>query len=180
MKRLLLIAVATFFAGNVLAFELSSPDPEVKNGKPMPKPQEYKGFGCNGDNLSPELVWKDAPAGTKSFAITVFDPDAPTGSGFWHWVVYDIPATAISLPGGAGVLAQLPVGAKQGRNDFGDRNYSGACPPVGDRPHHYVFMIHALKVEKLNVQEDASAALIGFMLHNNRLGLAKMTTTYSR
>lgn len=180
MKRLLLIAVATFFAGNVLAFELSSPDPEVKNGKPMPKPQEYKGFGCNGDNLSPELVWKDAPAGTKSFAITVFDPDAPTGSGFWHWVVYDIPATAIGLPGGAGVQASLPVGTKQGRNDFGDRNYSGACPPVGDRPHHYVFMIHALKVEKLNVPEDASAALVGFMLHNNRLGLAKMTTTYSR
>lgn len=180
MKRLLTIAFATLFAGNVLAFDLSSPDPEVKNGRPMTKAQEYKGMGCNGDNLSPELVWKDAPAGTLSFAITVFDPDAPTGSGFWHWVVYDIPAKTTSLPGGAGGKIALPAGTKQGRNDFGEYRFSGACPPPGDRPHHYVFMIHALKVEKLNVPEDASAALIGFMLYNNRLGLAKMTTTYSR
>jgi Raf kinase inhibitor-like YbhB/YbcL family protein len=180
MKRLLLIAVATFFAGNVLAFELSSPDPEVKNGKPMPKPQEYKGFGCNGDNLSPELVWKDVPAGTKSFAVTVYDPDAPTGSGFWHWVAYDIPVSASGLPAGAGLKTQMPIGSKQGRNDFGERNFSGACPPVGDRPHHYIFTVHALKVDKLNVPVDASAALIGFNIIANRIGLAKMTTTYSR
>lgn len=180
MKRLLPIAVATLFAGNVLAFDLSSPDPEVKNGKPMTKVQEYKGFGCNGDNLSPELLWKDAPAGTRSFAVTVFDPDAPTGSGFWHWVVYNIPATATGLPAGVGVNAQYPIGTKQGRNDFGDRNYSGACPPVGDRPHHYIFTVHALKVDRLTVPEDASAALIGYNIIANRIGLAKMTTTYSR
>ncbi|MBU0622170.1 MAG: YbhB/YbcL family Raf kinase inhibitor-like protein [Gammaproteobacteria bacterium] len=180
MSRILIIALAALFAGSAMAFELSSPDPEVTNGRPMPKAQEFRGMGCNGDNLSPELVWKDPPAGTLSFAVTVFDPDAPTGSGWWHWVVYDIPATATGLPAGAVIKAALPTGTKQGRNDFGLRNFGGACPPVGDKPHHYVFMIHALKVEKLNVPDDASPALIGFMLHSNRLGLAKMTTTYSR
>lgn len=180
MKRLILIASIALFAGSAAAFDLSSPEPEVKNNRPMPKAQEYRGFGCNGDNLSPELVWKDPPAGTKSFALTVFDPDAPTGSGWWHWVVYDIPATATGLPGGAVVKAPLPSGSKQGRNDFGTRNFGGACPPAGDRPHHYVFMLHALKVEKLSVPDDASAALIGYNIIANRIGLAKMSTTYSR
>ncbi len=180
MKKLFGFAVIALFAGSVQAFELASPDPEVKNGRLMTKVQEYKGFGCNGDNLSPALEWKNVPAGTKSFAVTVFDPDAPTGSGWWHWVVYDIPASATGLPAGAVVLAPLPAGAKQGRNDYGERNYGGACPPAGDRAHHYIFTVHALKVDKLNVPEDASAALIGFNIQANRLGLAKMTTTYSR
>jgi phosphatidylethanolamine-binding protein (PEBP) family uncharacterized protein len=118
MKRILGIALAALFAGNALAFELSSPDPDVKMGKPMTKAQEYKGFGCAGDNLSPALEWKNVPAGTRSFAVTVFDPDAPTGSGFWHWVVYNIPATATGLSGGAVVKEPLPAGAKQGRNDL--------------------------------------------------------------
>jgi Raf kinase inhibitor-like YbhB/YbcL family protein len=180
MKRILGIVFGALFAFSATAFELTSPDPEVKTGKPMTKVQEYKGFGCNGDNLSPALEWKNVPPGTLSFAVTVFDYDAPTGSGWWHWVVYDIPASTTSLPAGAAVLAALPGGAKQGRNDFGSRNFGGACPPVGDRPHHYIFTVHALKVEKLDVPEDASPALIGFMLNSNRLGLAKLTTTYSR
>ena len=180
MKRISGFAFAALLAGNVLAFDLTSPDPAVKTGHPMTKAQEYKGFGCSGDNLSPALEWKNVPAGTRSFAVTVFDPDAPTGSCWWHWVVYDIPATSTGLPGGAGVTAALPAGAKQGRNDYGERNFGGACPPTGDRPHHYIFMVHALKVDKLNVPEDASPALIGFNIQNNRLGLAKLTTTYSR
>lgn len=180
MKRALGLAVAVLFAGHALAFELSSPDPDVKMGRPMTSVQEYKGFGCRGDNLSPALEWKNAPAGTKSFAITVFDPDAPTFSGWWHWVVYDIPATATGLPAGAAIKASLPAGAKQGRNDYGEYKFGGACPPVGDKPHHYVFMVHALKVDKLEVPEDASPALVSFMLYSNRLGLAKLTTTYSR
>ena len=180
MKRTIGFAFAALLAGNALAFDLTSPDPDVKTGKPMTKAQEYKGFGCNGDNLSPALEWKNVPAGTKSFAVTVFDPDAPTGSGWWHWVVYDIPATATGLPGGVGITAKLPVGAKQGRNDYGEHSFGGACPPAGDRPHHYIFMVHALKVDKLNVPEDGSPALIGFNVQSNRLGLAKLTTTYSR
>lgn len=180
MKRTSGFVFAALLAGNALAFELTSPDPDVKTGKPMTKAQEYKGFGCNGENLSPALEWKNVPAGTKSLAVTVFDPDAPTGSGWWHWVVYDIPATATGLPGGAVAKEALPAGAKQGRNDYGERNFGGACPPVGDRPHHYIFTVHALKVDRLNVPDDASPALIGFNIQSNRLGLAKLTTTYSR
>jgi Raf kinase inhibitor-like YbhB/YbcL family protein len=180
MKRVLGFAVAAMFAGQALAFELSSPDPAVKMGKPMTKAQEYNGFGCNGDNLSPALEWKGVPAGTKSLAVTVYDPDAPTGSGWWHWVVYNIPAAATGLPGGAVVQAALPAGAKQGRNDYGERNYGGACPPADGPAHHYIFTVHALKVDKLNVPDDASAALVGFHILANRIGLAKLTTTYSR
>jgi len=180
MIRILGFAVAALITGNAMAFELTSPDPDVKTGKPMTKAQEYKGFGCTGENLSPALEWKNVPAGTLSFAVTVYDPDAPTGSGFWHWVVYNIPATATGLPGGAVLTESLPTGAKQGRNDFGERNFSGACPPPGDKPHHYIFTVYALKVDKLRVPEDATAALIGFNIMANRLGLAKLTTTYSR
>lgn len=180
MKRALVFLLAASLAGNAVAFELSSPDPDMKMGHPMAKAQEYKGFGCSGDNLSPELEWKNVPAGTRSFAVTVFDPDAPTGSGWWHWVVYNIPATATGLPAGIGTKAKLPGGAKQGRNDYGEHSFGGACPPVGDRPHHYIFTVHALKVDKINVPEDASAALIGFNIISNRIGLAKLTTTYSR
>ncbi len=180
MKRTTGFVFAALLAGNALAFDLTSPDPEVKNGKPMAKAQEYKGFGCNGDNLSPALEWKNPPAGTRSFAVTVYDPDAPTGSGWWHWIVYDIPATATGLQGGAGLKEALPAGAKQGRNDYGERVFGGACPPAGDRPHHYIFTVYALKVDKLKVPDDASAALLGFNILGNRLGLAKLTTTYSR
>ena len=141
MKRILGFAFAALLAGNATAFELTSPDPDVKTGKPMTRAQEYKGFGCNGDNLSPALEWKNVPAGTQSFAVTVYDPDAPTGSGWWHWIVYNIPATATGLPGGAVVKEALPAGAKQGRNDFGERNFGGACPPPGDKPHHYIFTV---------------------------------------
>ena len=180
MKRTLIFLVAALLAGNAMAFELTSSDPDVKNGKPMTKAQEYKGFGCAGDNLSPALEWKDPPAGTRSFAVTVYDPNAPTGSGWWHWVVYNIPATATGLPAGIGAQGVLPEGAKQGRNDYGEHAFGGACPPPGDRPHHYIFTVYALKVAKITVPEDASPALIGFNILGNRLGLAKMTTTYSR
>jgi Raf kinase inhibitor-like YbhB/YbcL family protein len=159
-------------------FELASS--EVKEGKAMSLAQEYKGFGCNGGNLSPVLSWKNAPKDTRSFAVTVYDPDAPTGSGWWHWVVYDLPANVTSLPGGAVVKVALPEGAKQGRNDFGERNFGGACPPAGDKPHRYVFTVYALKVDKLAVPEDASSALIGYMLNGNSLGKAQLTATYAR
>lgn len=169
---------ALLFAGNVAAFELFSPD--VAEGRVLNAAQVADSFGCKGGNVSPALSWKDLPAGTHSLALTVYDPDAPTGSGWWHWVVYDIPATTTSLPSAAGVKADLPAGAKQARNDYGVRNFGGACPPPGDMPHRYIFTLHALKVEKLGVPEDASAALIGFMLHANGLGVAKITAAYSR
>jgi hypothetical protein len=142
----------------------------------------FTGFGCSGENVSPALAWRNAPAGTRSFAVTVYDPDAPTGSGWWHWVVYDIPASVTALPAGAGSTtpAGMPAGAAQGTTDFGTKGYGGPCPPPGDRPHRYVFTVHALKVGKLDVPENATAALIGFNLNANRLGSASFTARYGR
>ncbi|MFO0774915.1 MAG: YbhB/YbcL family Raf kinase inhibitor-like protein [Nitrospiraceae bacterium] len=142
----------------------------------------YKGFGCEGGNLSPALAWSDVPEGTKSFAITAYDPDAPTGSGWWHWVVYNIPAETreVKTGAGAGDGSQLPTGAVQGRTDFGSTGYGGPCPPPGHGNHRYQFTVHALKVEKLDLPADATAALIGFQLTANRLGKGTLTGLYSR
>ena len=142
----------------------------------------FNGFGCSGQNVSPQLAWKNAPAGTKSFAITAYDPDAPTGSGWWHWVVFDVPATVTALPSGAGSTtpSALPAGAVQGNTDFGTKGYGGPCPPPGDRPHRYIFTVHALKVAKLDVPANATAAMVGFSINANRLASATLTARYGR
>jgi hypothetical protein len=161
-------------------FTLSSPT--IEPGSMLTEAQVFSGFGCSGKNISPALKWSGAPAGTKSFALTVYDPDAPTGSGWWHWVVYNIPATATELPEGAGTAdgKGLPAGSVQGRTDFGAPGFGGACPPAGDKPHRYIFTVHALKTEKIEAPADASAALIGFMINANRLGQASFTAKYGR
>lgn len=160
------------------AFELKSPD--IQPGRPLAEAQVFEGFGCHGGNLSPALSWDKAPAGTRSFALTVYDPDAPTGSGWWHWVVLDLPATTHSLARGIGKVAELPEGARQGRTDFGQTGFGGACPPVGDKPHRYVFTVHALSVEKLDVPADATAAAVGFAINAKRIAKASLTATYQR
>jgi len=133
-------------------------------------------FGCTGDNKSPELAWSSAPAGTKSFAITMYDPDAPTGSGWWHWVVFDIPATVFELKQGAGNLtAQLmPEGAIQSVTDFGVAGYGGPCPPVNDKPHAYIITVYALKTANLGLGKTASPALVGFLINQNLLAKASL------
>jgi Raf kinase inhibitor-like YbhB/YbcL family protein len=163
-----------------MSFVLRSPN--FAEQATLPKEQVHHAMGAGGQNVSPELAWSRAPEGTKSFALTMYDPDAPTGSGWWHWVVYDIPANATSLPKGAGVAgnAQLPKGAKQGRTDFGSKEYGGAAPPPGHGPHRYVFTLYALNVDKLDVPEDASAAYVGFMIHFAKIGEAKLTAKYER
>ena len=144
--------------------------------------QVFDGFGCSGGNKSPELGWKNAPEGTRSFAITMYDPDAPTGSGWWHWVVYNIPARVNALVSRAGDPAAglMPVGAVQGNTDFGTAGYGGPCPPAGDKPHRYFFRLHALKVEKLDLPPTATAALVGFNVNANSLGVAELMAVYSR
>lgn len=142
---------------------------------------EAYGFGCAGGNLSPQLSWTGAPAGAKSFALTCFDPDAPTGSGFWHWVAVNIPASASSLDLGAGSAGgSMPAGSLQTRTDFGAPGYGGACPPEGDHPHRYLFTLHAVGVESLPVEADTSAAVVGFMLHFNTLAKASLMGLYKR
>jgi Raf kinase inhibitor-like YbhB/YbcL family protein len=128
------------------------------------------GFGCSGGNKSPELAWSGAPDGTQSFALTVFDPDAPTGSGFWHWVVVNIPPTVTELPMDAGNPRSglLPQGARQVRTDFGAPGYGGPCPPMGDHPHRYLFTVYAVG-GNLQVDANTTAAVVGFMLHFNTL-----------
>ena len=143
--------------------------------------QVFNGFGCSGKNISPPLRWSGAPAGTKSFAVTVYDPDAPTGSGWWHWVVYDIPASVTELPQSIGNTGgKLPAGAIQGRTDFGASGYGGPCPPAGDKPHRYIFTVYALKTDKLNVSPDSSAAMVGFAINANKLAAAGFTARYGR
>lgn len=155
--------------------------PEIKADVPIPQSFEFDGFGCNGNNLSPALKWRDAPQGTKAFAVTVYDPDAPTGSGWWHWVVINIPADVNELLSNAGALggANLPKGASQIRIDYGVAAWGGVCPPPGDAPHRYIFTVYALK-DKIDVPADATAALAGFMIQANSLGKASFTAKYGR
>lgn len=171
---------AAAVAAHAGGFSLSSPT--IKPGSTLTDAQVFKGFGCEGKNISPALKWSGAPKGTRSFALQVYDPDAPTGSGWWHWVVYNIPASATELAEGAGTAdgKGLPAGSMQGRTDFGAPGFGGACPPKGNKPHRYIFTVHALKTEKIEVPPDASAALIGFMVNANSLGKASFTAKYGR
>jgi hypothetical protein len=170
-----LLPAAAFAAG---PFTLESA--EVKPGSTIAEAQVFKGFGCEGGNVSPSLAWKNAPAGTKSFGLTVYDPDAPTGSGWWHWLMFNIPVSVTSLPAGAGDAAagKTPPGAVQSKTDFGKAGYGGPCPPKGDKPHRYIFTVYALKVDKIDADENASGALVGFMLNANQLGKASFTAKY--
>jgi Raf kinase inhibitor-like YbhB/YbcL family protein len=155
-------------------FSLTSKD--FKDGAAMPDKQSFNSFGCSGGNVSPDLAWANPPAGTKSFALMVHDPDAPTGSGWWHWVVYNIPATASAIPEGGPV----PKGASEGNTDFGKPGWGGPCPPAGSGNHHYEFTLFALKVDKLDIPAGATAAFVGFNVIGNSIGKVKLTGLYSR
>jgi Raf kinase inhibitor-like YbhB/YbcL family protein len=151
------------------------------NGAIAPK-YSFNQMGCTGENVSPPLEWKNPPAGTKSFALMVHDPDAPTGSGWWHWVVYNIPADTTALPEGAGAADghALPKGTVQGNTDFGKPGWGGPCPPPGSGKHHYNFTLFALKVDKIDVPPGASPAMVGFNVSANKLGQAKLTGTFEQ
>src|SRR5579872_3915579 len=142
-------------------FKLTSPD--IKAGSKISDEFVFNGFGCTGKNVSPALAWSGAPAGTKSFVLTVYDPDAPTGSGFWHWVMFNIPASTTGLAQGQGVPGKEPQGAVQSTTDFGAPGFGGPCPPKGDKPHHYIFTLFALKTDKLDLPATATPAIVGFM-----------------
>jgi len=144
--------------------------------------QVFNRFGCEGANRSPRLGWRNPPAGTKSFAITVYDPDAPTGSGWWHWVVINIPSTTSMLPESAGnpTLRLLPSAAKQVPTDFGQPGFGGACPPVGDKPHKYIFTVYALNTEKIDLPSNATAAFAGFMIKAHLIDKVSVTAIYGR
>jgi Raf kinase inhibitor-like YbhB/YbcL family protein len=156
---------------------------DMAEGQPLATPQASGAFGVpGGTDTSPHLRWEGAPAGTKSYAVTCLDPEAPTGTGFWHWTVFDIPASVTELPTGAGSAdgARLPAGAVQSRNDANMLGYIGAAPPPGHGTHRYVFVVHALDVDQTGATVDSTPAYVGFTMFGHTLARALLTSTYER
>ncbi|HEY3942684.1 MAG TPA: YbhB/YbcL family Raf kinase inhibitor-like protein [Acidimicrobiales bacterium] len=164
----------------VAPFTLTSTD--LVDGERLPLEQAFDDLGVGGANRSPQLAWHGHPPETQGFTVTCFDPDAPTASGFWHWVLVDVPGSVTELPAGAGSAdgSLLAPGAFHVRNDFGQRAYGGAAPPPGSAPHRYIFAVHALDIPTLGVDADASPALVGFNLSFHTLGRATLTALFSR
>jgi Raf kinase inhibitor-like YbhB/YbcL family protein len=182
MKRLAVMAVAVGVLGfgSVYAQEFTLTSGDLQGQ--LTEMQVYSGFGCSGKNISPSLKWTGAPANTKSFAINVYDPDAPTGSGWWHWVVFNIPADINALQTGAGNLQKslAPKGSVQSVTDYGKPGFGGACPPAGDKPHRYIFTVYALDVAKLDAGENTPPAMVGFLLNQHALAKASLISYYGR
>ncbi|MFC5994265.1 YbhB/YbcL family Raf kinase inhibitor-like protein [Pseudonocardia hispaniensis] len=168
------------FLPEVPTFTLTSTD--IADGVPLASAQVSGIFGAGGQDRSPQLSWRDFPTATRSFAVTCYDPDAPTGSGFWHWAVADIPAEVTGLPSGASGPdgAGLPQGAICLANDAGLHHYLGAAPPQGHGVHRYFFVVHAVDVPRLGVARTASPAFLGFLLFTHTLARAAITPVYER
>ena len=185
LMPVLLCACLVSPASAAEAFTLRSP--QVVAEQSLPPEQILNGFGCEGKNIPPALSWENSPIGTKSFALTVYDPDAPTGSGWWHWVIFNIPATARAIELNAGASTNrtiaegtLPAGAVESITDFGKPGYGGACPPVGDKAHRYIFTLYALDTPILDLSPTSMPALVGFSIHAHLLAKASFTAYYSR
>lgn len=172
-----LLVILSVAISNAADFTLSSKD--ISEGKQLTQKHVFKGFGCAGQNMSPQLSWTNAPEGTKSFVVTTYDPDAPTGSGWWHWVAFNIPAKTTELTTDASAKKLMPTGTVESRTDFGIKSFGGACPPPGS-VHRYIFTVYALDVEKLDLDADASPALVGFMTKAHALASAKITAVFNR
>ena len=146
--------------------------------------QVFNSFGCTGKNISPQLSWENAPAGTKSFAVTVYDPDAPTGSGWWHWVVFNIDKSVDTIKTGASRLStnsgSMPTGAIESSTSYGSKGFGGSCPPKGDKAHRYIFTVFALDTEKIEQNADARPELIGFFLNSHVIAKASIMAYYGR
>jgi Raf kinase inhibitor-like YbhB/YbcL family protein len=155
--------------------------PGLREGGRVPLENVFNGSGCGGLNVSPEFHWSGAPAGSKSFAITIFDLDAPARGGWWHWIVFNIPADVSALPAGAGNKGSraLPVGCVQCQNDYGEPGYGGPCPPPGTT-HRYLIKVYALNVEKLSPGSDAPPAKLARLIEEHSIGFAQLTAKYGR
>lgn len=182
MKKANLILVLSLMISTVAfgqkTFTLSSND----LGGAATKKQEFNGFGCSGDNKSPQLSWENAPEGTKSFAVTMYDPDAPTGSGFWHWLIFDIPSNVNELLTNAGntSLNLAPKGAIQSITNYGIKGFGGPCPPEGHGWHQYIITVYALKTDTLGLDDNTNPAVVGFNLWNQTLAKASIVAYYKR
>lgn len=169
---LLFVAVSNVWAEG---FYLTSSDVQGQ----IANDQVFNSFGCSGKNISPQLSWKNAPAGTKSFAVTAYDPDAPTGSGWWHWVVFNIkPAVDHISTGDSG--KSMPKGSIESVTSYGSNGFGGACPPKGDKPHRYIFTVYALDTEKIEQNVDARPELIGFFINSHAIAKASIMAYFGR
>ena len=187
MHKMTLGAVAVAFsvlAAPVAHAQMKVTSGDISEGAVSSKAMEANVLGCDGSNISPSLTWTGAPAGTKSFAIMIYDPDAPTGSGFWHWIVFNIPVSTTSIPTNAGNVKKklMPKGVIQVRNDYGFTGYGGMCPPKDESTHHYKLTVLAVDEDKLQFTKDAngSNAVVRFELHYHTKDKAELNWTYSR
>ena len=178
ISMLVFVSAFVFTCNTAVALTLKSK--AIRAGKTISNAQVYNGFGCKGKNISPDLEWSHAPKNTKAFAVTVYDPDAPTGAGWWHWIAFNIPAhvTHLNLGAGSG-QSTLPTGSIQGKTDFGMSSYGGPCPPVGDKPHRYQFRVYALKA-KIPLNSSASGSMVGFYINQLKLAEAQLQARYGR
>jgi Raf kinase inhibitor-like YbhB/YbcL family protein len=174
--KYLILTLVTITGLMAETFTLTSKDLQGQ----LTKTQEFNGFGCTGENISPKLSWENAPKGTKSFAITVYDPDAPTGSGWWHWLVINLPKSTNALPSNASAKGTLPKDAIQTMTDYGSSSFGGACPPKGDKAHMYIFTVYALDIEKLDLNEKSDSALVGYMINQHTIEKASLVSYYER
>jgi Raf kinase inhibitor-like YbhB/YbcL family protein len=178
------LAIGALGATGAYAKGMKISSGEIKNDETINMEQVLNTFTCTGKNISPSVSWSGAPKETKSFVLTIYDPDAPTGSGWWHWVVVNIPPSTTSLPKNAGdpKANLMPAGAMQTRTDFGAPGYGGPCPPKGDKPHHYHITVYALDEDKLGFAQDAnaSAALVGYEVHFHTIAKASMVGLFGR
>jgi Raf kinase inhibitor-like YbhB/YbcL family protein len=182
MKKINVVLLCLLFTTSMLfaqkTFTLYSKD----LGGQATKTEEFGGFGCSGKNQSPQLSWANAPEGTKSFAITMYDPDAPTGSGWWHWVVFDIPKNSTELVANAGnlTLNLAPKGAIQSVTNYGVAGYGGPCPPENHGLHQYIITVYALKTDTLGLDSNTNPGTVGYYLWMNTIAKASIVTYYQR
>lgn len=171
LAAILILAMPAFMTQ---AMTLKSQD--IHNDHSLQTQQIFNQWGCTGKNVSPQLSWTDIPRGTKSFAVTMYDPDAPTGSGWWHWVAVNIPANVTHLAAGAGLTggSKLPAGASMVTNDFGFKGFGGACPPPNAKPHNYEITVYALNTDKIELPTHASPALAGYYILQHVIGKAQL------
>ena len=180
-KSIFITVVALIFNLNLFGQDTFTLESKTLGGNSTTL-EEFNGFGCTGENTSPQLSWSNAPEGTKSFAITMYDPDAPTGSGWWHWVVFDIPSDVNELLKNAGNIEKglMPKDAIQSLTNYGVPGYGGPCPPENHGLHQYIITVHALKVDKLGLDENTNSAIVGYYLWNNTIAKASIVTYYER